>query len=120
MNKLDFKLVTLKNQKPLKTKHAYLELFDDHMFYRLDFLAEEWNDPEDEMLGKKEVPNYFDTMVMKANIAAIEMVRTSEEFELWRVMIAISGVGEDLKIYFDKKEDAEEFRKKLIDWKLKK
>lgn len=118
--KLIFKIPDLPSQSPTEIRISYLELCEDHLKYRLDFDSLEWKDPEDHMLGSKEVQNDFYLFVLKKYVVGCERLLTDSG--LWKVVIIANGVPQDPIVYFPENQAQEslEFCEIINNWLIKK
>ena len=120
LHRLAFKLVTLKNQKPLAVKISCLELYDTYLSYRLDFEAEEFIDPEDHGLGTNVVSNDFFVKGLRKQVVGCERLLTDDGY--WKICIVVDGFSNDLVVYFGKKNGQEslEFFEVVNNWIINK
>lgn len=112
--KIDIVPIDLECQKPTEVRGCWIELFNNHLEYHIDFFADEPIDQEDLSLGWETVYNGVDTMAMKKNIAGIEVVRTKNK--KWGLFIMIDGFPNDIKAYFNKRSQAQELYHLIYEW----
>lgn len=125
--KLPFKVITLENQKVIETKEAYLELFDTHLVWVARFTSEEPVNPDDKMQGVEEVENDFEVTALKEWVTGCDKILVySAKYDgegkqyVWKILISIGGMNDDVRIYFRKQEAAQDFYNKITAWILKK
>lgn len=125
--KLPFKLISLENQEIVEAKEAYLELLDDHLLWITHFIAEEPINIDDKMMGSREVENCWRVLVLKSNAVGVDKILTHAEDPengslkyTWKIMISIMGMNDDIRMYFKKESEAEDFYQKISAWILKK
>jgi len=102
--KLKFSPCELSNQKPFGDSDCYIELMGGCLRFVLRFKAMEPRLEDDPLSGMIERVNNFTVLCMRQNVAGVEVMLTDDG--LWRVLIAVSGFAEDLKIYFKKEKEA--------------
>lgn len=108
--------ITLKYQKPTEIKDSFIELFDNYLYFKLEFFADEPIIDDDLESGWESVYNSFEWTVLKKNISGLEKSQTKDK--KWKVLIVISGFANDLKVYFKSQTAAQELFDKLEDWLL--
>lgn len=106
--------IVLRNQKPTDIKECYIELFSDHLYFKIEFHADEPIINDDPDSGWEPVFNSYEWMVMKRNIAGIEKSFTKDK--KWAIYICINGFANDLKTYFRTQEPAQKLFDKLSQW----
>lgn len=109
--------IALKNQRPTDIKECFIELNDDHLFFKLEFWADEPIIQDDIDSGWEPVFNSYVWTAMKRNIAGLEISFTNDK--KWGVYIVISGFANDLKTYFRSRSAAQQFHDKIQQWLLK-
>lgn len=112
--------VRLANQEPTEIFDGenILELHENHLEYKLHFLAKEPIDGNDKSLGYEDnVLNYFITIAHKKSIVGLE-VTTVFHGKRWGVYIICCGFASDIKIFFRSKSAAHELLDKLKTWWL--
>lgn len=115
--KINIKPVTLELQKPIKVHHYFLELATDYLVFSYDMLAKEPINPDDPDMGWDQRKSVSETIMYKKHVGGTEMyiLDWDEEGERWG--FAILGVGlNDVKMYFEKKEEALAMKKAVFDW----
>lgn len=90
--------IRLKYQKPTDVKECFIELFKEHLYYKLELWADEPVIDDDEDSGWVNVYNKFDIVALKKNIAGIEKHYTKDE--KWAVYIRVNGFANDLRVYY--------------------
>lgn len=117
--KIEFKPINMQYQKVQECKEAFLELNDDHFRYFIIMRAKEPINLEDPDMGwQDDVLTSIDAFCFKINVAGIEKSYQPEN-EQWRVLIAINGLGDDIKMYFKKEKEAQEIFNKIRSWLFK-
>lgn len=118
IEKLEFKVPDLKFQKSADVKAAYIELANDYIRYFIHMTAEEPINKEDPDLGwNKDVLSYFDIVVDKFCIVAVEFTNNiAQDTPLWQLNIIGNGLGQDLKLFFEKRKEGRLFYTKLLKW----
>jgi hypothetical protein len=116
--KIPFTPITLKHQKPTEVKECFVELHENRLRFRLEMIADESKDENDESLGNNiDVQNYFDIRCKKQNIAGVELRLTIDL--KWGIYIHLDGFATDVRIYFKSKTKAEEMFNKIDEWLFK-
>lgn len=115
--KIDIKMPWLLKQKPLEVKQSFVELTNTHIRYCVEFTAEEWINNEDEELGKKEEFNFIDVLALKKNIPGVEISNTINP-PRYKIVVPVSGFGNDIIIYFKKRDEAQELKNIIDKWLL--
>ena len=117
MEKIEFEIVSLENQKPTNVRGSHIELHEKYLRYYCDFNADEPVDDEDHALGWEDVITFLDCKALKSAISVVERCYI-EKTKRWAVHIVITGTAQDLKVFFKKRKDSEEFEEKLMTWWL--
>lgn len=115
--KIEIKMPTLLKQRPTEVVQSFLELNEDNARYCVEFTADEFIDFEDESLGHEAVFNFIDILALKTSISGIELSNVTKQ-KLYVVIICVSGFSQDIKIYFRKREAAQELRNQIKNWLL--
>lgn len=116
MEKITITPIVLRNQKPTDIKECYIELHDDHLYYRIEFFADEPIINDDPDSGWEQVFNSYEWIAMKANIAGIEKSFTKDK--KWGIYIVVNGFANDLKFYYKTQSLAQQAFDKLHQWLL--
>lgn len=109
---ITIKAVSLSNQKITEDKGCELHLNEDHVKYIMKFQAEEPKDINDHDLGWETVPNDFEIIALKKNIAGIEKALILKP-RRWEIAIIVAGFPNDLKLFFLKQEEAQDIFNKI-------
>lgn len=113
--KIDFKVIGLVHQRPTEVRLSFVELYDTHIRYRVDFTADEFVDTMDQSLGHTSEITNLDSYVKKSAICAIEKTYVSES-KVWLVWVV--GDTTELKLFFKREEAAQGLLKDLLSWWL--
>lgn len=108
--------IKLENQNPTEIQECFIELYPTYLLYQIRFFADEPVDENDKSLGVQSVFNSFKTIALKKNVAGIEKQFTQSK--RWAVYIMISGFAGDIKVFFKKESEADEFFEKIEKWLL--
>lgn len=109
--KIQIQNCNLPKQKMLETKVMEIELFEDSFKLRMTFKAEE-QPLEDDYAAWVEVRNDLESIFPKSVFCGLEKTWL-QEHELWKIIIRLNGVGQDLKVFFEKRKECEEVFGKL-------
>lgn len=112
---IPIKPMKLRNQKMHSDGKLRLELYDLYFKYVGDFFAKEPKDREDHNLGWEDVDNRFEIIVDKKAVAGIDKSWVSA-CEHWAVYIFVTGMSDDIKIFFETQHDADFLVNKLINY----
>lgn len=115
--KLIINPISLDNQRPTEIKECFIELFDEHLRYVLNFMADEPIVEGDMDAGTKSVLNAFDVTAKKKFVSGVEKSYTNGK--RWLVSIMIVGFGNDIKIYTRTETIAQQFYDRINNWLLK-
>lgn len=113
--KLDFKVISLSRQRPTEVRTSFVELYDTHLRYRVDFTADEFIDNDDLDLGHKPEITNLDSYVKKSSVVAIEKSYISNG-KIW--MIYVGTASTEIKLFFKKEAEALDFLNTLTFWWL--
>ncbi len=116
MKKLPFDLCELSRQKPTKVFFSELQLHDKYLRYRIKFNATEID--QDTEIQKHDVGNYHDIVVLRSNVTGVELIFTNDE--KWKIIISISGMVQDVIVYFVEYPKAKAFHEEVFEWMLAK
>lgn len=114
MKKLLFEICELPRQKPTKIFFSELQLHDKYLRYRAKFNATEID--EDTSIEKHDVGNYYDVIALRSKVVGVELLFT--DTEKWKIIISVSGVAQDIKIYFIEYAKAKAFHEEVFEWIL--
>lgn len=114
MEKIAITPIQLKNQKPTDIKESFLELHDNHVYYHIEFYADEPKDDNDFDLGWENVYNKYDIIALKKSVAGLEKSFTKDK--KWGIYIILFGFTNDLKVYFRSETAAQQFYDKIYNW----
>jgi len=106
--KLTYIPCSLRAEKITSHKECYVELLEEHVFYRLEFIADLLKNTEDPMLGSEEIHTFFDCRAKKSSINAIEIEITREGN--WCITLYILGSARDLTVYFPNDDEKKAFQ----------
>src|SRR5690348_13293253 len=107
--------IDLENQKPGEIQDCFLEFFNTHLNYKLEFYAAEPIDLEDSALGwDNNVYNHYDIIALKSKISGVEKSFTKNKS--WGVFIIVTGFAQDIKIYFKSQTKANDLYDKIVKW----
>ena len=112
--KIAIRPIELRNQKPTDIKDCYIELFDDHLHYKLELTADEPVINDDIDSGWESVYNKFDIIAYKKCISGIEKSFTKDK--KWGVYIILTGFQNDLKVYSRSESVAQNIFDKIHNW----
>lgn len=113
--RMSIRPITLRCQRPTEIKEAFIELFPDHLLYRLDFVADEPNVEDDPESGwKVGVKRNYEIVARKENVAGVEKYLTDDG--KWGIKISVDGFNNDLKMFFKTEEPAIRLFEKLYSW----
>jgi len=93
-----------------------LELYEQYVRYRGEYDSIEFKNDDDEMLGTKNIYNYFDFIFSKENISAIESYWNHHE-DCWCIRICINGSPSDLTLFFKRGDSCKEIFEILFQYK---
>lgn len=114
MDRIAIAPIILRNQRPTDIKDCYIELFDDHLHYKVEFYADEPIINDDPDSGWEQSYNNFDIYTFKKNIAGIEKSFTKDK--KWGVYIVINGFQNDMRIYSKSQTTASALFDQLQKW----
>jgi len=117
--KKEIRLISLKFQQIEEVRRSQFYIEDTHIRYVIDFDSSTLKDPDDEMMGWTESKSsYLDVILKKEFIAGIELSSTENDF--WIVLI--TSPDQNIRVYFeyDEKHLAEDLKRELVAWLLKK
>lgn len=112
--KFELSLPELPLQKPLEARVSYLEIYKDHIVLKYDFLADERED-NDSLTWKENIRNYHIVVAGHENISGFELYLT--DAELWKVVISINGMRQDIACFYEDLAPAKTLLKTLYQWK---
>jgi len=112
--KISIKPIELRNQRPTDIKDCFIELFDDHLRYRVCFYADEPIINDDTESGWEQSYNDFDITAMKRSISGVEKSFTKDK--KWGVYILVSGFSNDIKVYSKTQTVAQQLFDKIYNW----
>jgi len=102
-------------QKPTEIREAYINLFEDQLLYRADFTADEPTSDDDLDLPWEEVLVNLEIRIFKKNIVGTEKSYRSGS-KVWCVLIIVSGMNSDIRVYFKKEARALDFVATINKW----
>lgn len=109
------KLIDLSEQKILRQDIGKLTLTDTYILLEVKFLAEEIDkDEELEMTSTIERHRYGFEKYFKKDCCGIYVTRTSSD--IYKMMLPVNGVPEDLVIYFDDKKECMRIKDIIDKW----
>lgn len=114
---IELKAISLSNQKILEDRGCFIELNDDHIKYVMKFLADEPVNADDKEQGWENIENDFVIIGLKRNISGCERILCRKPTR-WRVMFMMVGFAEDIRVYFKKQAEADDFFAKVQTWLL--
>lgn len=117
--RIELPSIDLKRQIVSAQKSRYIEIHDSHIIYNHDFWAEEWIDEDDEKMGKEEVYNYCNRIVLKSAISSVEVYNVLES-DNYGVLISVMGSNTDVNMYFHDLQAANYVRDQLVSFLLNK
>jgi hypothetical protein len=104
--KINITPIALSQQRPTEIKEGFVELDDNFLRYKIDFVAEELIISDDPLSGwKPYVQNHFDILAQKKFISGIEKSLTKDG--KWAIYIIVSGFATDIKIYYKSQTSAQ-------------
>lgn len=114
--KIDLTPLSLKADKPIEVKHAYLLLDQYSLEYSVNMLS---NRPEDSTIEDtlwiwEEKIVHFYTRVLKTFVVGVDTYY-SKENKAWRLDILISGC-DDMYLFFKTREQAIDITTKIFSW----
>ena len=118
--KYQFELVSLRNQKIIKQYDAYIELLPDRINYKVEFSALEPVNQEDKSIGEEKVMSFFETTARLTAISGVELdyiqaTKKNKNIDsLWCISISLSGMQNDIKIYFEEDRKAKTLRDTIV------
>lgn len=118
--KYQFELVSLRNQKVLKQYDAYIELLPDRVNYKVEFSAFEPIDHEDKSIGDEKVMSLFETTARLTAVSGVELEyiqatkKNKNTESVWCIVISLSGMQSDIKIYFVEEQKARTLRDAIV------
>lgn len=115
MMRLYLKPVKLKHQRPIGDQYGSLELHENYLKYNLDFEAEEPKDKDDLSLGWETVITKVELICLMKSISGIEK-SWSVINRKWMVVIMVDGFIDDIKAFFNREDEAENYFGHLIMW----
>ncbi len=117
-------MTSLVRQKVTETKRAYFELKPDHFIYNVEFKADvpkDDNIEDDKLLTSpdmwEERRHSYEILILRKNIVATEMFWNAKNSQ-WRIDISISGMEDDLRLYFYKRAACKEVKIMINNWLL--
>ena len=117
MDKIIINPIELTYQKPTDIRDCYIELFPDHLYFRLEFWADEPIIDNDPASGWESILSSYEWVAMKRNVAGIEKCFTHDK--KWGVFVIVAGFTNDLKTYYKRQSDAQIVFSKLQEWLTK-
>lgn len=116
MDKIDVKIINMKNQRDVITRYSFLELHENSLRYTCDFDAFRMKNIEDEDLGWEESRLCADQKILKREVVGTEITLT--KFKQWAVYIIVNGISEDIGFFFNHKDHdkAMELHNKIWAW----
>lgn len=117
IDKIDIPAIDLENQVITDPDLAELslEIRDNSVQYTAKFYADEPKNEDDKSLGWENVFNHFQLVASKGNIAGIE-INWLNHANKWSVLIIVNGFANDIKIYFERENEAQNVFDKLHKW----
>lgn len=112
--KIEIKPISLSEQKPIEIHDCYLILASDYARIRMAFLAKEPIIDGDPDSGWEQRTTDWDLKVSKSCISGVERITTRDG--KYKVSIICRGLGEDIKMYFDRKLESENMFNRVNDW----
>lgn len=115
IEKINIPQLNLENQKVTESIELSIEIRNNSIVYTGKFYADEPKDTEDKGLGWENVFNSFRLVAAKDKISGIEKSWVTNS-KKWIVYIFVDGIASDIKVYFKRESEAEEFFHKLHKW----
>lgn len=106
--------IELRNQRPTEINDCFIELFEDHLRWKVSFHADEPVIDNDVDSGWEQVYNDYDIIVMKEKISGVEKSFTKDK--KWGVYIIVSGFANDVKVYSKSQTTAQQLFDKIHNW----
>ena len=114
MSKISITPIVLRNQKPTEVSECYIELFENYLYYHVDFWADEPIINDDPDSGLEQVLNRYDITALKKSISGVEKSLTKDN--KWGVYILITGFSNDIRVYFKQQSPAQELFDRIQNW----
>lgn len=120
-NKIEIKIFDMRNQRPLKVYDAFIELREDHFFYKAEFSAMENIEENDPSMGEEKVMNSFERKILKRYCTGVDInylqktQANKNKDSMWKVTIYCFA-ADDTHLYFESKEQAFTVFNKIFDW----
>ena len=117
----EVKVFPMKYQKPVKVYEAFIELNEDHFFYKADFSAMEPIDQEDASMGEEKVMNSFERKLLRSHVTGVDITYLQKSKfnqnvdSMWKITIYCYA-ADDTKIYYEKKEDVFKVFNEIFEW----
>lgn len=92
-------LPSLSKQKIVEDRGCALELYENHLIYKLKFLASEPTNPDDLEMPWANVDNDYEFTILKKHISAIEKHWDAKQ-KRWKIVVSTIGMGDDINIFF--------------------
>lgn len=113
--KIEFDLLSFKEQKVTNRIHSYIELREHWLRVVYEFFADEPKDEHDESLGWKNSFIDYDHWILRENIVGVGVERT-ENPTRYKVHITVKEFEYPVRIYYKLKTDAQELAKTIRGW----
>lgn len=112
--RIEIKPFNLSEQKIKSTTEAFLELHDNYIRYRMQFVADELKSTDgDEALGWEEKETNFDLWAKRECISSVEKWKCTN-IARWKIIISVTGQSTDATIYFRTEGGCDEVFQKLL------
>lgn len=121
MSKFPIKIFEMRNQKPVKTYEAFIELHDDHLFYKAEFSAMESKNLDDLSLGDEKVMNSFERKLLRRYCTGVDInylqktIANDNKDSMWKITI-YCWAANDTIVYFENKDEAFDLFNKIFKW----
>ena len=107
--------IALRNQKPTEIGDSFLELFNDHLHYKIEFVADEPIIENDLASGwTTGIKRYYERIARKENIAGLEKSLTDDG--KWAIRVIVNGFSYDINLYYKTQAPATALFNKLYQW----
>jgi hypothetical protein len=107
----------MKAQRPEKTFECFLEIFDTHLRYCMDFLAQVPENKQEPELGEWiDDRIQFDMYAYKEHISGLELTEIAAS-KCWAIHVLVSGFASDIGIYVKSRREAEKIRDAIHTWR---
>lgn len=102
--KIDFIPQELEFQKPIESKNCFLHLYEDHLKYQFNLLANEPTIKDDPDSGWNPTKTHFKVTALKSAVVQVELSLHSDQ-KTWGIYLSVSGSANDIRLHYKDRKD---------------